>query len=390
MAISDSLALTESQRALRDTLRDFMAGQLPSAALHAVIGTEPGYDPDLHARLAAGFGLAGLTMPGEFGGLGLSQAEACVVHTELGHALYPGPFLPSALAAGVLLAATSDQAAATGPMTADGAAAAARWLPLLAGGSVTGTIATAGRDGRWSSGPGSIRAHLTPHGWRLYGSAWYVIAAHVASIVVVSARAGAVPAMFLVEAGAPGLRVSAQRGLDLTRRTCTTTFDATPAVLLAEDDQAVAALERAERDFLIATAAEAAGGISWCLDAAVLYAKDRGQSGRPAGSFQAVAHACVEMLESLQEAEAAARYAAIAAAAADAEAPAAEAPAAARVASVRSGQAYRTVTDTAVHLFGGVGTSWERDAQLYYRRAWSAERLAGGPQAHQAALGDPG
>jgi hypothetical protein len=41
-------------------------------------------------------------------------------------------------------------------------------------------------------------------------------------------------------------------------------------------------------------------------------------------------------------------------------------------------------------LFGGTGSTWERDVQLYYRRAWSAERLAGGPQAHRAALADPG
>jgi acyl-CoA dehydrogenase len=91
------------------------------------------------------------------------------------------------------------------------------------------------------------------------------------------------------------------------------------------------------------------------------------------------------MLESFQEAEAAARYAAVAAAAGDAEAPAA-----ARVAALCAGQAYRTVTEAASHLFGGVGSTWERDAQLYYRRAWSAERLAGGPQAHRAALADPG
>jgi hypothetical protein len=36
MAIRDSLALTEDQRALRDTLRGFLADQLPSAALRAM------------------------------------------------------------------------------------------------------------------------------------------------------------------------------------------------------------------------------------------------------------------------------------------------------------------------------------------------------------------
>ena len=379
MAIRDSLALTEEQRALRDALRGILADQLPSAALRDMIDTEPGYRPELHAGLAAELGLAGLTIPAEFGGRGLSQAEAGVVHTELGRVLYPGPFLASFLAAGVLLAAT-DGALAADRMAAD-RMAAKRWLPLLADGSVTGTIAAADKDGRWSSAPGSVRAHLTPHGWRLYGSCWYVIAAHVAGILVVSARAGSVPAMFLVEAGVPGLRSAAQRGLDVTRRVCVTTFDATPAVLLARDDHAVAVLARAECDFLLATAAEAVGGIGWCLDTAVLYARDREQFGRPGGSFQTVAHVCVDMLEAFQSAEAAARYAAVAAAAG-----AAEAPTAARVAALRAGQAYRTVTEAAIHLFSGIGSTWEHDAHLYYRRAWSAERLSGGPQAHRAAL----
>src|SRR5260370_20290247 len=98
MAIDDPLALTEDQRALRDTLHGFLADRLPPAALRAMLETEAGYSPDLHARLAGELGLAGLAVPEEFGGLGLSQAEASVVHTGLGYRLYPGPHLSSALA----------------------------------------------------------------------------------------------------------------------------------------------------------------------------------------------------------------------------------------------------------------------------------------------------
>jgi alkylation response protein AidB-like acyl-CoA dehydrogenase len=365
MAIRDALALTEDQRALRDTVRGTLAAQFPPAARHGVLDADPGYDPKRHARLAGELGLAGLTVPEKFGGLGLGPVEACVVHTELGRALYPGPFLPSGLAAGVLLAA-GDRAAAE------------RWLPLLADGSVTGTIAVADQGGRWSSGPGSVRAHLTPHGWQLYGRCWYVIAARLADVVVVSARAGSVPAMFLVAAGVPGFRPSAQPGLDLTRRVGVTAFDATPAVLLGQGEHAKAALDRAERDFLLATAAEAVGGIEWCLDAAVAYPKEREQFGRPVVSVQEVAHACVEMLTAFQATEAATRYAA-----ASTAAGAADAPAATLVAALQAGQAYREVTEAAIHLF-----TREHDAYLYYRRAWSAERLSGGPQAHRAALAD--
>jgi len=375
MAESDALALSEDQYALRDTLRGFLADRLPSAVLRAALDTEVGYSPELHARLAGELGLTGLTIPEEFGGLGMSQAEASVVHTELGRALYPGPFLSSALTAGVLLA--GDRAAAE------------YWLPLLADGSATGTLAAADEAGHWSPGPDSVRAERVKRagevggGWRLYGHRWYVIAGHVADIVVVPAMTESGLAMFLVESRSLGYTASGQLGLDLTRRVCVTAFDEAPAFLLGQGEDAAAALDRAERDFLLATAAEAAGGIAWCLDATIAYAKDRVQFGQPIGSFQAVAHACVDMLAHFQSVSAAARYAAIAAADGSAEAPMA-----AHVAALRAGEAYRAVTESAIHVFGGVGFTWEHDAHLYYRRAWSAERLAGGLQAHRAAISD--
>jgi len=370
MAIRESLALSEDERALQETLRGFLTDQLSSAELRISLDSETGYGPELHARLASELGLCGLTIPEEFGGLGRSQVEACVVHTELGRALYPGPLLSSLLAAGALLTAGDRQVCE-------------RWLPLLADGSVAGTVAAADEAGRWSPASDGVRAERTPGGWRLSGRRWYVIAAHVAGIVVVPAVTESGLAMFLVESGSPGLAVSRHIGLDLTRRISITTFDAAPALLLSQDADAVAALARAEHELLLATAAEAAGGIGWCLDTSIAYAKDRERFGRPIGSFQAVADSCVDMIAGLQSVSAAARYAA--AATADG---AAQAPMAARVAALRAGESYRGVTEAAIHLFGGIGFTWELDAHLYYRRAWSAERLAGGPQAHRAAIAD--
>jgi alkylation response protein AidB-like acyl-CoA dehydrogenase len=371
MISSDTLPLDEDQHALRDSLRGFLAGQLPPATLRAALETRAGYSPELHARLAAEFGLAGLTLPEEFGGRGLSQAEASVVHAELGRILYPGPFLATGLAAGVLLAAADRDALQ-------------KWLPLLADGSVTATLAAADEDGHWAFGPDSVRAERVKQpggGWRLYGHRWYVLAAHVADLVVVPAVTESGPAMFLADPRSLGCTVSGQLGLDLTRRVCVIAFDEARAVPAGEGDGAVAALAQAERDFLLATAAEASGGIGWCLDAAIAYAKDREHSDQPIGSFQAVAQACVDMLAAFQEVSAAARHAAVAAAN-----DTGEAPVAAHVAALRAGEAYRAVTESAIHLFGGIGLSWEHDAHLYYRRAWSAERLAGGPQAHRAAI----
>jgi alkylation response protein AidB-like acyl-CoA dehydrogenase len=370
MSISDSLALSEGQRALQDSLRGFLADQLSSATLRSRLDTEPGYDPQLHSRLTGQRGLAGLTIPAEFGGLGLSAVEASVMYTELGRALYPGPFLSSALAATVLLASAGQETRE-------------RWLPLLADGSVTGAVAAADQTGRWSPGPDSVRAKLTTEGWQLSGRRWFVIAGHVASMIVVPAVTESGPAMFLIEPGAPGFEVSRHIDMDLTRRISVTSFDAAPAVLLSQDGDASAALARAEHEFLLATAAEAAGGIEWCLDASIAYAEELEQSELPPGSLGSIARSCADMVADFKSVSSAARYAAVATADGTTRAPML-----ARAAVLRAAEAYRDVTEAAVRLFSGTGSAAEDDVPLYYRRAWSAERLTGGPQAHKDAIDD--
>jgi len=354
MAIGDSVDLGEDQHTRHDTLRAILTDQLPGAELRSALDGEPGYPPGLHARLAGELGLSGWTIPEEFGGLGKSQVEACAIHIELGRALYPGPFLPSSVAAGALLATGHREACE-------------RWLPRLAAGSVAGTVAAADEAGHWRAG--GVRADYGTGGWRLSGRRWYVVAAHVAGIAVVPAVTETGLAMFLAETGSRGLEVSRQLDLDLTRRVSIITFEAAPAVLLTKD---ATALGRAEREFLIATAAEAAGGIGWCLDASLAHVRGQG------GSFEAVASFCVDMLADLENVAASARYAAAAT-----DVGASDAQKAARVAALRAGESYRRAAEAAIGL---LGEAREHDAQLYYRRAWSAERLSGGPQAHRDAL----
>ena len=355
MAIGDSVDLGEDQHARQDTLRAILTGQPPGAELRSALDGEPGYLPGLHARLAGELGLSGWTIPEEFGGFGKSQVETCAIHVELGRALYPGPFLSSSVAAGALLATGHREACE-------------RWLPQLAAGSVAGTVAAADEAGQWRAG--GVRADYGTGGWRLSGRRWYVVAAHVAGIVVVPAATETGLAMFLAETGSPGLEIARQLDLDLTRRISIITFEAAPAVLLTKD--ATTALARAEREFLIATAAEASGGIGWCLDASLAHVRSQG------GSFEAVAGFCVDMLADLENVAASARYAAAAT-----DVSASDAQKAARVAALRAGESYRRAAESAIGL---LGEAQEHDAQLYYRRAWSAERLSGGPQAHRDAL----
>ncbi|MEU3984029.1 acyl-CoA dehydrogenase family protein [Streptomyces sp. NPDC026672] len=368
MAITDGLAPTEEQRDLARTLRDFLDDHLPSGALRAAMETEAGHDRPLWNRLAGELGLAGLTIAEEYGGLGLGPAEAALVHEELGRALYPGPFLATSLATAALLASGDD-------------AAQRRYLPRIAAGECVAVLAAADRRGTWDVTGHSVRARTAGAGWRLTGARGFVLAGHVADVLLVPAAGPAGPALFLVEAGAPGLTARAVPGLDLTRRTATVAFEDTPAVMVGAEDGLDTILRAADRTRQLATAAEAAGGIGWCLDRSVEHAKNREQFGRPIGSFQAVAHQAVDMLAHRESARAAVRYAAVATAENDPEAPMAT-----RVAVLRTGEAYRTTTEAAIHLFGGTGFTWEHDAHLYYRRAWSGRELAGSARDHREAI----
>ena len=83
-------------------------------------------------------------------------------------------------------------------------------------------------------------------------------------------------------------------GIDLTRRYgAVAAGPAEPADLV-------------RRTTVTLAAAEAAGVARWCLETAVDYAKVREQFGQKIGSFQAIKHLCVEMLETCEAVTAAA------------------------------------------------------------------------------------
>ncbi len=368
MVSADDLVVTSDQSDLNTTLRAALADISSSVALRRDLATDTGYDGESWRRLTGEVGLSGLTIPEEFGGVGLGPMEAAGAHTELGRALYPGPYLSTHLLSTALLASGDRDAQAD-------------WLPGLAAGELVGAVAVADKAGSWSAADGVVANRADGDGWRLSGTRWYVIAGHVADVLLVSASTGKDPALFLVPTGAEEVSAAGVAGLDLTRRVATVSLENAPAALLAAADVAPAVLDAVRSTLLVATAAEAAGGIDWCLDTSVAYAKTREQFGRPIGSFQAVAHACVDILAERELAFAAVRYAA-AASAEGAE----DRDLAALVAVLRTGEAYARVTEATIHLLGGLGFTWDHDAHLYYRRARSGRLLSGRPQEHREAI----
>ena len=132
-------ALAQEREALRDTVRTMLERTSSEAEVRRLMETETGYDEAVWKQAAEGLGLTGLAIPEEFGGSGFGPLELAVVFEEMGRALYGGPFLSTVgLAANALLASGDD-------------AAKKEWLPGIAAGTTTATLALTEESSAWTA-----------------------------------------------------------------------------------------------------------------------------------------------------------------------------------------------------------------------------------------------
>ncbi|BBZ41088.1 acyl-CoA dehydrogenase family protein [Mycobacterium conspicuum] len=352
-----NLELTEEQVALRDTTRRFLAEKAPiSGHVRPLLDDATGTTEAVWRGLAD-LGTTGLLVPEDHGGAGMTMVEAGVIAEELGAALHPGPWLSTAVAAPRAL-------------TRLGAASP----KLLAGIAEGTTIATVGfLDGGNSS--------VVSDGTVLRGEIGAVPDAAAADVLLILAEDAEGTGLFAVQADAPGLSLTPERGIDQTRKEFRVALDSVPAQrLAAASSEAVTAVVD---DFLIAAAADALGAARAVMDLAVEYAKARQQFGQLIGSFQAVQHMCVDMYETVEMARSGVIHALWAA---DADLPAEDRHLAAVRAKAFAGR-LATVGDTAIQVFGGIGYTWEHDAHLYLKRLLSWSALLGGPDRYLTELG---
>lgn len=369
-----ALTFTEEQEELRTTLRRFLTDKSPSAAVRRCMESEEGHDPKVWRQMAGQLGLHGLALPEEYGGYGGGPVELGIVLEEMGRVLLPSPYFATVALAGQALAASADEAAK------------ARWLPAIADGTLTATLALAEESGSWRLGDVAASATRADGGdaaWTVSGAKMFVVDGHSADLLLVVACADTGPALFAVEADASGVTRTRLEGLDPTRRLARIDLDAAAALRVDPGGDASAYLRTVIDLVVVALAAEQVGGAQACLDAAVEYAKIRVQFGRPIGSFQAIKHKCADMLLQVEAARSAAYHAASVAAEGSTELPVAAALAAAYCSG-----AFTHAAKENIQIHGGIGYTWEHDAHFYLKRAKTSEQLFGDPAMHRARLAD--
>jgi len=278
------LELTDSQRAFLATATEF-AGAVVAPRAAAI--DESGAFPQDVMRAAAARGLLGITIPANWGGLGLDYVSYAIAIEAISRA---------SATVGVSLVVHHS-------LVADLLAHAGRskqkdeWLRRLASGTAIGAFALSEPDAGTDAANQMTRAERTTDGYRIVGRKVWVANADVASLAVVFActrpglRGQGVTA-FLVPMDAPGITRTARadslgvRGLgcmDLD-------FD-----VMVSDEQVLGSVDQGFRLAMwalqggrVGVAAQALGIGEAAIAEAIAFAKTRRTFGQPIASYEAI------------------------------------------------------------------------------------------------------
>jgi alkylation response protein AidB-like acyl-CoA dehydrogenase len=344
-----NFSFSDEQEMLRASVRKLMHERYPIERVAAIADGE-GFDR-AEWKAVADLGWVGIAVPEAHGGLGLTFLDQMVIVEELGRALYPGPYLSSAVLG--LSALEQSRLAIT---------------RSVATGERIATLAWAGEDGRFDVGP-APKVEVDA-GDALTTTKLFVPDVGVGDVLVVLGSVEGRTAIFHVDRDGPGVRCRELPTVDSTRRMGEVVFDRAVPVGMAEDPRSGAALrDRA----LAALAVEAVGVGSRALELAVDHAKTREQFGRKIGAYQAVSHPLAQALVELETARSLAYWAAWAVSEGDPEASTAAAASKARAAG-----AAVSACERAIQAHGGIGFTWEAPLHRFYKRALGISAFMGG------------
>lgn len=369
------IALNEDQIEIARQARRFLENESPMAFVRSMFDDERGFTDGFWLKMAE-MGWTAMTLPEEYGGLGMDLMDLAVVLMEMGRAVVPGPFFST-----VLLAAEA-------VLRAGSETQKQRYLPSVASGRMRGTLALQEPDG--GADPGHILLEARPEGpgFVLNGTKLPVPDAHTADFMVCAARTrdgGAADngiTLFLVDPKAPGISTSPLPAMDGTRKLCVVSFK---GVRLPRENvlgglhDGWGPLNRVLARAQVGLCADCVGGAERAMEIATEYAKIRVQFEQPIGAYQAIKHRCAQMF---LEAESARSILFWAAWAQDHAGPE-EAALSASVAKAYCSEVYRNNATGAVQVLGGTGFSWEHDIHLYLKRAKSNEVALGDPIYHR-------
>jgi len=329
---------SEDQLLFQEGVRDFLTNEVTPEKVRELWETETGRSDELWGQLAE-LGLTGLTVPEDFGGMGMNELDFVLLAQECGYVALPEPLVQTVLVGVPTLVDSSN----------DDLKAA--WLPKVAEGSAKIAV--------------GLQANLL------------VEDAHVADLLIME-KAGA---LYAVEKGEAELEYN--QSVDPSRKLFAVSFNEDNATLLAEGDEAKALIATAFNRGALACAAQALGLTQRMIDISVQYTSERTQFGVAIGTFQAVKHRMANVAVPLEYSKATVTRAAYAIA--NKLSTADENVSHAKVVAC---EASLIGAKNSIQVHGAMGYTWEVNLHIYMKKAWALDKDWGDSAFHKARVAD--
>ncbi len=326
----------EDQLLFRDSVRDFLVNEVTPEKIRASWEREDGRDPALWQQIAE-MGLPGMTVPEEFGGLGMTELDFILLAQECGYVALPEPLVHTVLVAVPMLIEL-------------GGDLAALWLPKIAAGEARVAV--------------GLEQNML------------VEDAHTADLLLIQKGED----LFALTPEQVTLRHN--ESIDPSRRLYAVELEDAVAPI-AEGERAAALIDAALNRGALGCAAQALGLAQRMIDITVAYTTDRHQFGKPIGSFQAVKHHMANIAVRLEYAKAPVHKAAYAISRG-------ESMAAVNVshAKLMACEAANLAAKNTIQAHGAMGYTWEVDLHIFMKKAWALANTWGDAGFHKTRVAD--
>ncbi len=332
---------TEDQLLFQESVREFLLNEVTAESIRKLWDTESGRSDQLWTQLAE-LGLTAMTVPEEFGGLGMNELDFVLIAQECGYVALPAPLVHQALVAvPTLINMSGDNADAL----------KAQWLPAIAEGSAKVMV--------------GLEVNML------------VEDAHIADLLIMQHGQqlhALTPAQFTLQFN---------ESVDPSRKLYSVEWTASAETLIADGDAAQQLIDGAMDRGALGVAAESLGLSQRMVDMAVTYTADRQQFGKPIGSFQAVKHLMANIAFKLEYAKTPVYRAAYTIA--HKQQSSSVNVSHAKLAATEVGQIAARNT---MQAHGAMGYTWEVDLQIFMKKAWAYNNAWGLVAFHEQRIAD--
>ena len=343
---------TEDQLLFQDSVRDFLVNEVTPERIRQSWETDSGRSEELWAQLAE-LGLTGMTVPEEFGGLGMNELDFVLLAQECGYVALPEPLVHTALVAVPIL---QDLLVTEGE---NEYVLEVNTLPGLTPTSLLPKIAT---------GEAKVVVGLEQN--------LLVEDAHTADLLLLQQGDS------LVAAIPDQVSLRHNESVDPSRKLYAVEVGA-GATSVASGEQAAALASATLDRGALGCAAQALGLAQRMIDISVQYTSERQQFGQAIGAFQAVKHHMANVAVQLEYAKAPVHRAAYAVANKQAQATRAVSHA-----KLVACEAANLGARNSHQVHGAMGYTWEVDLHIFMKRAWALANTWGDAGYHKSRVAD--